>query len=536
MVEGSSFPERVCVACKAGREDDHRAGDAVVPATADDSSLAKRTNNILDTPLVDGTVSKPERVPDIALDAAETTSEADPLFRALNSSEEAWLAQSSNICLISRLSSAAARAATDAALASALAVTRTQQPYLNVCIDAQTKRFVRITQHADHTSEDLNFVVESDNGSDGLGAAARACGRAQLAVGIDRGVSLARCHVGRHAESGATYLVLVCDHLAMDARSLVIWAEDLTAALVNGEESNDDINNAETMLPFVDWTERIPPVTLPPFAGQASVMLAATKAVASESLATAPPVVGLVHCIAPAAFEKLRIASKARGATLNAPLMTAFLAAVVDAARGQDPSLEAAPQHVRSVCAVDLRCRLTPPLDVRYMNNSASVVPVSATFRAATAAVAEKEKKDDLWKVAQEAQAGLMEAVAGGEQFRLQDITRRGAFAEMGPIFAIPCLWSNVGHVGSVVTMKGESESGRAESEEVSALVSAEVLVAGAGSNPVISGHVVEAGGALALTVTYAPAFHDAATAELIVQRFEHHVCVLGNSTGTEGK
>jgi len=262
-------------------------------------------------------------------------------------------------------------------------------------------------------------------------------------------------------------------------------------------------------------------------------MLAATKLVSPEAIATAPPVVGLLHPIARGAFEKLRVATKARGATLNAPLMTAFLAAVVDAARGQDPSLEGSPQHVRSVCAVDLRSRLTPPLDARYMNNCASVVPVAATFGAATG-LAENEG-ENLWKVALEAQAGLMDAVAGGEQFRLQDITRRGAFAEMGPIFAIPCLWSNVGHIGPAMK-NSANESGRAESIEASALVLAEILVAGAGSNPVISGHVVEAGGALALTVTYAPAFHETATAELIAQRFEHHVRVLGTSTKAEAE
>jgi len=59
-------------------------------------------------------------------------------------------------------------------------------------------------------------------------------------------------------ESGTTYMVLVCDHLAMDARSLAIWAEDITVALVNGEENKGGNNNAKVMLPFVDWTERIP--------------------------------------------------------------------------------------------------------------------------------------------------------------------------------------------------------------------------------------------------------------------------------------
>ena len=88
----------------------------------------------------------------------------------------------------------------------------------------------------------------------------------------------------------------------------------------------------------------------------------------------------------------------------------------------------------------------------------------------------------------------------------LQDITRRAAFAEFGPIFAIPALWSNVGHVGAL------------------GVASCEVHIAGAATNPIISGHVSEAGEVLTLTVTYSPLFHEAATPAYIAERFVHHV------------
>ena len=202
----------------------------------------------------------------------------------------------------------------------------------------------------------------------------------------------------------------------------------------------------------------------------------------------------------------------------NPCALQAFLAAVLDAARAQDPSLSP-PQHVRSVCAVDLRARLQPPLPSRFMNNSAAVVPVAADFGAPDEA--------DLWGVARAAQDGLGAALDRGEAFRLQDIAKRGAvdpaaFAEMGPIFAIPCLWSNVGHVGA------KPATADASSNAASGLESAEVLVRGAGSNPVVSGHVAEAGGRLALTVTYSPLFHAPSTAAFIAARFEHHVKALG--------
>merc|ERR1712050_16264 len=95
------------------------------------------------------------------------------------------------------------------------------------------------------------------------------------------------------------------------------------------------------------------------------------------------------------------------------------------------------------MCAVDLRSQLTTPLPADFMNNSASVVPAYASF----ANVAEGAIVGDLWTVAQQSQEAMLKGIAEGEAFRLNDITKRGAFAEMGPIFAIPCLWSNCGRL-----------------------------------------------------------------------------------------
>ena len=95
------------------------------------------------------------------------------------------------------------------------------------------------------------------------------------------------------------------------------------------------------------------------------------------------------------------------------------------------------PCHIRSVCAVDLRGILG--LADNYMNNSASVVPATATFGPGI----------NLWDAAMESHNAMMDAISSGEGFRLFDITQRSAFAEMGPIFAIPCLWSNVGRLGA---------------------------------------------------------------------------------------
>jgi hypothetical protein len=176
-----------------------------------------------------------------------------------------------------------------------------------------------------------------------------------------------------------------------------------------------------------------------------------TKTVLPEEMASLPAVQGHVTSIDPDIFVALRARTKAHQTTLNAPLMIAFFAAVLDAAREQQEQEQKKaegtattagaaltdPCHIRSVCAVDLRGILG--LADNYMNNSASVVQAAATFGS----------EINLWDAAMESQIQMMDAISSGEGFRLSDITKRGAFAEMGPIFAIPCLWSNVGRLGA---------------------------------------------------------------------------------------
>jgi hypothetical protein len=116
------------------------------------------------------------------------------------------------------------------------------------------------------------------------------------------------------------------------------------------------------------------------------------------------------------------------------------------------------------------------------------------------------------FQTAQVSQDSLLQEIAAGGAWRLPEITKRAAYAEMGPIFAIPALWSNIGHIGA------------------SGVSSAELHMAGAASNPVISGHCMEVAGSMSLTVTYSPLFHEAETADYLAERFLFHVEAL--STG----
>jgi hypothetical protein len=305
-----------------------------------------------------------------------------------------------------------------------------------------------------------------------------------------------RCHVVKGPT--VTSLVLLGDHLALDAKSLVIWLQDLlsilSAAVVADEkEAKETAGGVEQqMLPFIDWTTRIPSLQLPPFQGVDSAMLTLKS---PEDKSNLPDVDRVVQVIPKEVFKNIKTRTKDMNATLNAPLMTAFFAAVCDCARSQNADLKL-PLSVQSVCAVDVRSKLVPVLPNDYMNNSASIVSAFATFADGC----------NLWDVSLAAQGRVVQGIADGEAFRLQDITKRAAYAEMGPIFAIPCLWSNVGHIEAV------------------GLEASEVLISGAGSNHIISGHCVEAGGNMALTISYAPAFHDVTTATFIAERFAHHI------------
>jgi hypothetical protein len=423
------------------------------------------------------------------------------LSRPLSATESQWLAQHSLICLDAKLSPETAAAATEESLALALARTRTLHPYLSVSIDTEQKAF----RPAPATPLSLE-TLDTDGGDGALPAGAvRAAAQRQLAAGVDRAQTLARAHLvcGSGGEQHK-HLLLLCDHLALDARSLTIWLGGIMAALLGGDAGHQQ-QQQEAMHEFVDWTDRIPTeLSFAPFEPHGRSVALDKLEPAPEALAAVPVpgVADLVVCVEPAVFAALKGATKGRQTTLNAPLSAAFAAAVLDAARKEHPDDVVAPAYVQGCCAVDARAHVTPPLPSNYMNNSSSVVPTHATFTAGAS----------LWQVAAAAQAELLEAIAAHEVFRLQDITKRAAFAEFGPIFSIPALWSNCGHISAP------------------GVAAAEVHIAGAATNPVISGHVTEANGHLALTVTYSPLFYGEETPRYIAERFVHHCTQL--STG----
>lgn len=190
----------------------------------------------------------------------------------------------------------------------------------------------------------------------------------------------------------------------------------------------------------------------------------------------------------------------------------AFLAAATDAAMGRNSEL-GAPLNVRCVCAIDLRNTLHLPAN--YMNNSASIVPIHTTFpHTVISDDGHSVVGGDLWSLALSAQELLLQNIEAGEAYRLQDITKRGAFAEFGPYFDILSLWSNMGRLDSV------------------AVDSAHVHLRGAATNPIISGHpITAASGELCLTLTFSPAFHNLETVSYMGKRFHHHIIALASST-----
>lgn len=413
----------------------------------------------------------------------------DPLVRELTASEKQWLPQSSLICLAARLSESLSDVLTDDILKQEVKRTCTVNPFLQVAIDTSAlcyKRNGGITI----TSETL----EGD-GVDGIRKAAQR----QLELGIDREACLARVHLVHHRPGGgSSHLLLVGDHLCFDGKSLMIWLNDIASARASVEA-------AATALDFVDWTERIPVnVTFPsPFESPVTSIKLPTKAPQPEEL-IGSIVEDVVVNVDADVFSRLKVRSKEMGTTLNAPLMVSFFAAMADTALRQGAvGIVADTVDVRSVCAVDLRPQLGLPAN--YMNNSASVVPVHATFPRAD----EKVDGSGLWPVAQAAQAVMLENIDHGEAYRLHDITKRGAFAEFGPYFDILCLWSNMGSLSTP------------------GIEFVEVHLRGSGSNPIISAHPITVGSALALTLTFSPAFHDRETVEYAAARFLHHAGLM---------
>lgn len=422
---------------------------------------------------------------------------SDPLCRPLTAGEQQWLAQSSLICLVARLSLGLSRTFDAATLVQHVASTAAKNPFLCVGINGAASRFVRnsgVTVTSETLDEDSLLAV-------------RAATQRQLQLGIDRAVCMARVHLLQSPADGVSHLVLIADHVCIDGKSLLIWLDLLVVP---------PVSDADPMHAFVDWTDLVPRSATfsSPFQSPVESIKLSPK-VPSTDLDLADMVVAdVVATLDVDTFASLRSRTKEKGTTLNTPLMAAFLAGMADVALKQMAGDErvgpgrSRAVDVRSVCAVDLRAKLgLPPT---YMNNSSAVVPVHASFERTEASDAVDGTQ--LWPAALAAQTVMLDHIEQGEAFRLHDITRRGAFAEFGPYFDILCLWSNMG----AVQAKG--------------IEACEVHLRGAASNPIISGHPVTADGVLTLTLTFSPAHHSRETVEFAASRFVHHIGLLATA------
>ena len=430
-----------------------------------------------------------------------------PLCRALTATEQQWLAQSSLIALAGVLSAdadAAVAALDVAGIQRVVAKVAAAQPFLQVRIDSDALRYAR-NDGVPVTGEELD--AESGD-ADVRGLAAR-----QLAVGIDRGVCLARAHLVKGLSKGKFVLIVVADHLCFDGRSLMVLFESICDGVATAKDSGG--NEPGAVHEFIDWTSRIPDdVAFPtPFQPPFETVRLKPK---DDALPLAELAQSLVEdhvvTVPAATMAALKARAKDKGTTLNAPLMAAFLAAAAAAAARRDPEgvPSDAPCNVRACCAVDLRQALG--LGSRYMNNSSSVVPVHGAMP--TAADPAEDPAASLWSAALAAQQVMLDHIAANEAFRLQDITKGARFAEFGPYFDILCLWSNMG------LFRGK------------AVEHMECHLRGPGSNPIVSGHPItcaHADGALtmALTLTFSPGIHARETVEFMGSMFARFVGVL---------
>jgi hypothetical protein len=296
----------------------------------------------------------------------------DSLSRPLTPTELQWLGQHSLICLGARLTPEAAAAATEDALALALARSRGRHPYLQVSISATEKAFRSAAPAVPISNEEVELAEPADAAA--MATAVRAAARRQLEIGVDREQTLARVHLVTGREH--THLLLLCDHLALDAKSLTVWLGDIMAALLGGASGGGSVPLHAAPHAFVDWSERTPPgLSFEPFASRGPSVMLNMLSPAPEALAAtpAPGVTDLVAAVGPAVFGALRASAKWRQTTLNAPLSAAFAAAVVDAARRQRPGEVQAPAYVQVVwcSARHLRPNLPPQLPPQPPKNTA---------------------------------------------------------------------------------------------------------------------------------------------------------------------
>lgn len=178
----------------------------------------------------------------------------DPLCRPLTPSEQQWLAQSSLIALAGIISTETAAAYDLARLRSAVQRVAETQPFLQVRIDNEKLSYSR-NDGVPVTGENLGGGSGGGDGSgEDLRIALRAAAARQLAVGIDRGVCLARAHlVDIDGAVGQKMLIVVADHLCFDGRSLMVLFESICDGVVaNAAGTADDDDESTPMLDFIE--------------------------------------------------------------------------------------------------------------------------------------------------------------------------------------------------------------------------------------------------------------------------------------------
>lgn len=432
--------------------------------------------------------------------------------RPLNANELVWLQinnSNSPLCLIVTLDNDVDLS--EQCLRNALRGVQSVHPYLTVRVNKESSSLCPMESEIQVSRE----TIQAEEGSDFLSIARAVC-RRQLEAGVRISDSLVRVHVlfVEHAVAGkSSHLLLLGDHMALDGRSFVAWMDHLVRRLLTPSCATTE---EEESHPFLEWASQAPDVTLPPFEAPPSVMLIHQAGPAAG--APAAPVRDTVLVIPIEDFVALKQQASARGIKLNGPLFVCFAAAVAEVARKQrqeQSSDEEAPHDdvvvVRAMCAVDARLQLQPPLPADYISSVAGLVPQHVTLPATLTSADDHvgPVKERLWEAAAVSSSDLSAAIAAGETFRMRSILARGAYAELGLLFAVPFIWSNLGHT------------------QTAGVGAVELHVMGEGSNSLISAHVIEAGGRLALTITYAPAFHTSATIDAIAAHFSKFLRVL---------
>lgn len=424
--------------------------------------------------------------------------------RPLTASEAMWKTvnhSSSPLALVARL-----RGAVDVDdLESALAAVRARHPYLRAAVHKEASELGPSPLDAIPLSQETipAFGCDENARQDAVHAAVRR----QLLEGVRITETFVRAHLLSESAAAADaqpvhHLVLLGDHMALDARSFYSWLDSILTALAGGAPPGDGVR-AGGANELLIWDERIPsglelrPLDQVPTGRP----VAPTKTPAAPAASDAGPVVveDVTRIVPEASFAAVKRAAKTRGLTLNGPLFAAFARAAADlaVARGEEMPFRAA-----GACAVDLRTRVDPPLPGNFISSAAALANMGA----------EVAEGRDIWSIGSEAAKSLADGLAAGEGFRMPLLTHAGDYAALGSLFAVTCIWSNIGHYGGA-TAAGET-----------ALEQLEFHLMGEGSNPMVSVHLVETNGRLAVALTYSPAFHQREDMVSLADSFLKHL------------